>query len=163
LPPLPLTSATPAQPAQLSSIDAAVCAGKDECQVVERHAAGKVAGDELMVVKLWFGNLGYEPRVHEEGGCPSFEWWLVVIYAGSLRAVQFLVAGGVECLQWQGHRVKVGPNSFTYVFAGSGAPVRVKGLPIITVIQLAPVKVISGAKDTFITAPNQPVLDYRGW
>jgi hypothetical protein len=159
------TSSAPSASAVVARlpIDEAVCRGKSECRIVARRDAGTVGGDDLLVVETWLGARGYEPGVHEDGGCPDFEWWSVVLHAGSPPCVQLLVAGGNECLQWGGQAATVGPNSFTYVFAGSGAPILVKGLPITTVIQLTPLKILSGASANPIHAPDDPMLDYRGW
>jgi hypothetical protein len=95
-------------------------------------------------------------------GCPDFEWWLVVTHRDTVVSMQFLVAGGLRCMQWGGGAT-IGPNRFTYVFAGSGAPVIVKGLPFTTELRLSPLALVRGARGTKIGAPSEPIVNYVGW
>jgi hypothetical protein len=144
------------------STEATVCTKRPDCRIVERHAAGTTAaGDALVVVKVWIGAPRYP--IDEYGGCPSFEWWSLTLQTGVPTAHQMLVAGGNECLQWGGGGAKIGPGSFTYVFAGSGAPIVAKGLPETTVIRLAPLAILSGPPGRAITGPDVPILDYTAW
>jgi hypothetical protein len=143
-------------------IVAAVCDGRAACRVVETHDAGTAGKDALLVVKVWIGAPAYVPNVHEEGGCPDFEWWSLVVRASAIASKQFLVAGGNECLQWGGGGATIARNQFTYVFTGSGAPIMVTGLPYTTVMQLAPFAIVSGP-GAMPKSPERPVLDYVGW